>query len=396
MNQKVLETHPHLRFQKIWDITANSRFLLGQCEAYVKAITNSPMLPQDHQRLLHVSLVKGALATTAIEGNTLTEEEVQQISEGKHLPPSKEYQEIEVQNIIDSLNHLFKEVVQENKVSLITPQIIKDFHRMIGKGLGEHFDAIPGQFRRDIRVVGTYRSPDYVYVDDLMEEFCEWLKREFHYVKGQEFSEVIIQAITAHVFLEWIHPFGDGNGRTGRLLEFYILLRGGNPAIASHILSNHYNETRSEYYRQLNKARQNRSLTEFIEYALLGLRDGLVQTLGVIQSSQFRIAWDRFVYDAFEKIKMKNKNVFKRRRKLMLSFPLNRTVQFEEIPIINLEIARMFSSLSERTINRDLAELINMNLLIREKDVFKANTEALRLTGHLPQSRQHTTRAVGT
>jgi len=41
-----------------------------------------------------------------------------------------------------------------------------------------------------------------------------------------------------------IHPFGDSNGRTARLIEFYILLRAGLPDMVSHILSNHYNDTR--------------------------------------------------------------------------------------------------------------------------------------------------------
>lgn len=385
--QTALDGYPHLRFKKIWEITTESWLLLGQCEAYVKAITKSAILPQDHQRLLLVSLRKGALATTAIEGNTLTEEEVEEILKGKHLPPSREYQQIEVQNVIDALNQILQELVEENREALITKQLLKSFHKMIGQNLGQHFDAIPGHFRTDNRVVGAYRAPDHKYVERLMTEFCEWLLKEFHYKDGQRFWECIIQAVVAHVFLEWIHPFGDGNGRTGRLLEFYILLRGGNPDIASHILSNHYNETRPEYYRQLNNGRKNCSLTEFIEYALLGLRDGLVQTLEVVQESQFRIAWDRFVYDAFEKTKMKNRHVFKRRRKLMLTFPLDRAVTAEELPLINVEIARLYGGLSERTILRDAAELIEMRLLIRENGLLRANSQSLMLTGHLPKHR---------
>jgi Fic family protein len=388
MPTPVLRDYPHLRFRKIWEISTKSWLLLGQCEAYVKAITKSAILPEDHGRLLRVSLIKGALATTAIEGNTLTEGEVKEILQGKHLPPSREYQEIEVNNVIDAFNNLLQIVVDDNKDALITTQLLKDFHKMIGQGLGEHFDAIPGRFRTDNRVVGSYRAPDPQYVEQLMKGFSDWLLAEFHYTKGQRFIDVIIQAIVAHVFLEWIHPFGDGNGRTGRLLEFYLLLRGGNPDIASHILSNHYNETRAEYYRQLNSARQTASLTQFIEYALLGLRDGLVQTLEVVQESQFKIAWDRFVYDAFEKTRMKNRFVFKRRRKLMLSFPLNRVVRQSELPTLTVEIARLYGGLSERTIIRDIAEVLKMNLLIRKDGGLMANSKSLMLTGHLPKHRE--------
>jgi Fic family protein len=82
--------------------------------------------------------------------------------------------------------------------------------------------------------------------------------------------------------MEFIHPFGDGNGRTGRLIEFYILLRSGAPIITSHILSNFYNETRPEYYRQFENARKKKDLTEFLQYAVLGYRDGLLQTFDVV------------------------------------------------------------------------------------------------------------------
>jgi hypothetical protein len=119
------------------------------------------------------------------------------------------------------------------------------------------------------------------------------------------------------------------------------------------------------------------------------LRDGLVQTLEVVQESQFKIAWDRFVYDAFEQVKMKNKNVFKRRRKLMLTFPLDGGVTFEELPMINVEVARMYGDLSERTIMRDIAELEKMDLLIRRDGLYEANSRTLMLTGHLPKHRQH-------
>ena len=57
-----------------------------------------------------------------------------------------------------------------------------------------------------------------------------WLPQEFGFAANQQQTflvDAVVQAIVTHVYLEWIHPFGDGNGRTGRLLEFYILLRWG-------------------------------------------------------------------------------------------------------------------------------------------------------------------------
>jgi Fic family protein len=307
--------YSHLVFnRKQWGFTEKSLKLLGQCEAYVLAVNNTPILPHHYKRLMQVALQKGAQATTAIEGNTLSDEEIQKIVEGQKMPPSRQYQEKEVLNIYNALNELLTEIVINDKDCLIEIDLLKRFHTMVGKDLGEHFAAIPGQLRNADVIVGSYRCPDHRDVPLLLEKFCQWLKEEFRFGKNeQSFEEVVIQAIIAHVYIEWIHPFNDGNGRTGRLVEFYILLRGGFPNIASHILSNHYNLTRTEYYRQLEKAKDKNSLTEFIEYALLGLRDGLVNTLNVIQQSQFENTWQKLIYEKFETIReVISNDVFKR------------------------------------------------------------------------------------
>ena len=64
------------------------------------------------------------------------------------------------------------------------------------------------------------------------------------------------------------HPFGDGNGRTGRLLELAILLEAGLPQPVCHLLSNHYNLTRASYYREPDRgSRTSDGIYGFIAYA---------------------------------------------------------------------------------------------------------------------------------
>lgn len=379
MADNYLTKYPHLLFKRNWEITHNINFLLGQIEAFVESISNTPILPSHYQNLLKLSLIKGAQATTAIEGNTLTEEEIEQIQLGGKLPPSKEYQELEVKNILDAFNQLLKEVVHKDITNLITEKLIKEFHILVGKNLGEHLDAIPGEFRMDARYVGPYKCPDYADVPALISRLCDWLLHEFHFDKGQSFSDNIIQSIVTHIYVEWIHPFGDGNGRTGRLMEFYILLRGGIPNIASHILSNHYNQTRSEYYRQLELANRKRDLTSFIEYALVGFRDGLKQTLYTIHESQFLITWQKYVYEEMEKIRGRNTKVFKRRRHLMLDLSLDKTYTLDSIILATPQIARNYGNISKRQLIRDLNELIKVELLFKNKNTYKANTGKLNV-----------------
>lgn len=372
--------YPHLLFRRHWDLSARSFQLLGQCEAYVKAINNTPILPEHYNRLMNVALLKGAQATTAIEGNTLSDEEVQKIIDKQRLPPSKEYQEIEVKNILDAFNELLAELLSNGDGHFISKELLLRFHRMVGKDLGEHFAAIPGKFRNSDVMVGRYRCPDYRDVPDLIEKLCLWLRREFKYREAEQaFSEVVIQAIVTHVYIEWIHPFGDGNGRTGRLVEFYLLLRGGNPDIASHILSNYYNLTRPEYYRQLEKSAETRDLSGFIEYALLGFRDGLEETLKVIQGSQLKNTWKRLIYDKFDEIREKMRSdVFKRQRTLALELPLEKEFTVAMVPTLTIALAAAYSSVSEKTLQRDIEKLVEMDLVRKSGVGFVANIDTLR------------------
>lgn len=370
--------YPHLTFSTQWQLSKETLIMLGQCEAYINVINNTPIMPQYYQQLMTLALLKGAQATTAIEGNTLSDEEIGQLQRGQTLPPSKEYQEIEVKNILFAFNELLKETVYDNKEQLITPELLLRFNKLVGQNLGEHFNASPGKFRNHDVNVGSYRCPDHRDVLTLIGNYCSWLRTQFNYEGGkQQFSDIIIQAVVAHVYLEWIHPFGDGNGRTGRLIEFYVLSRGGNPDITLHLLSNYYNNTRSEYYRQLDKASKTRDLSEFIVYALTGFRDGLVNTLEKIQESQLLSSWQKYVYDQFGTIEGGHTDVFKRQRSLGLEVPIDRKFTRKEIPLLNIKLASQYSGISDKTLKRDLDSLLMHGILIYQDHSYFANISAL-------------------
>lgn len=344
----------------------------------VNAICQIPLKPEQRVRLLNVSLVKGAQATTAIEGNTLTNAEVERVSEGESLPPSKEYQEREVRNILDAMNLILKAVAVDGETQLISVDLIKRFHLHVGTELGEHFDAIPGQFRTDERVVGPYKCPRAQDIQELVECLCEWLRREFGFAtKEHTFAQAVVQAIVTHVYLEWIHPFGDGNGRTGRLLEFYILLRGGNPDIASHILSNHYNETRAAYYRQLDQASKTEDLSAFLKYAIQGYYDGLRGILDTLSENTIQTAWLNLVYSRFAERSYHKKNVYKRRRRLALALPPDRNLTPDEAMMLTPEIAREYATLTARTLLRDIEELKAMGIARVVEGKIQANLALL-------------------
>jgi len=378
-----MQKYEHIPFQKNWLLDEETIFRLGQSDSIIQAISSAPIKPEYRKQLLSVSLRKGARATTAIEGNTLSEEEVARIDAGEKLPPSKEYLEIEVKNVITALNQIRAEVIAENKAFVLSPELIERFNHCVGKDLGEHFQGIPGKFRASGHnvVVGAYRPPPGADVAPLMIRFCDWMKETFRYEEGmQTFTDQVLQAIVAHVYLAMIHPFGDGNGRTARLIEFYILLRAGLPDIASHILSNHYNDTRQEYYRQLDRCVRERDLSDFIKYAVLGFRDGLKSVLDVVQRNLLETSWHKLIYDVLDSKKAagKTRAIVKRRRTLALHFPVDQWQTPEELVDGSGILAREYARLSSTTLMRDLAELGKLELIVKDKDKYKGNIDIMR------------------
>ena len=371
-------TLEHISFKERWTLGEKAVNLLGQCYAYVNAMLNIPIRPDYNQKLHTVSFNKGALATTAIEGNTLTWEDLEQIHRGKNLQPSREYQQKEVENVLEAFGTIYKELIVKKSPHIVSPALIKQFHKMIGRDIGEAFGGNPGQFRRRNVVVGAvYRPPSFEKVEELTAKLCDWLISEFHYDHGQNFDEAVLEAIVAHVYIAWIHPFMDGNGRTARLLEFYLILRAGIPSFASHILSNHYNETRTLYYKQLQQATETGDLSAFIQYALEGFRDGLEQTLSLIHREQKELTWNNYVHEAVEKMQGKSEKTMRRLRQLAYHIPGEKPCNLNEIRILSTGIEEEYRKLTITTLRRDLETLVKEGLLKEEKGKYRAGYELL-------------------
>lgn len=197
-----IHSHHHICFQKRWKLAEQHWLLLGECRALIRAISNTAIRPDFRSHLQKVSLIRGAQATTAIEGNTLTEEDIVALREGRmQLPPSREYLQTEVENVIQGLNAILTELMARESSALITPEFIRRFHRMIGQGIGDAFAATPGEYRRNNVTAGPYRAPHFEHVPALVDRLCEWLRVEFHYGRGQSFADAVIQAIVTHVYI---------------------------------------------------------------------------------------------------------------------------------------------------------------------------------------------------
>lgn len=369
---------PHMSFRRDWRLSEQTIYQLGECHALVETLRYLPLGKDLRQRLLRVSLIKGAMATTAIEGNTLTEEEVQDILNNKsQIQPSRKYQETELKNVIDALNAIFEEVGRKNNVAPVSKELLCSFNHLVGKDLGDFYDGIPGRIRQTGVSVANYHAPDYRYLDEMLDIFTDWLQREFHFSRQEEpdFADSIIEAIVAHVYIAWIHPFCDGNGRTARLTEFYILLRAGLPNICSHILSNFYNSTRSRYYQEIIVATRKRDLSSFIAYAVEGLRDGLKEAMRDVTGYQMFNAWNMLSLTTIEAIP---KVSAERKDRLRCIIKLFSKLEKYTIRAI---VAQLYTvngkAIDERSTARDLKTLLDAGLLQKVDNQFSANLNPL-------------------
>jgi Fic family protein len=288
-------------------------------------------------------------------------------------------------NILSAFNMIQGHLVAGGD-SRLTPDTIQEFNRRVLLGLDLEEGVVPGETRTGPAVVGPYKAAPAVDCDYLLERLCEWLDTGFEPPeKDLAMPWAILKAIMAHLYLVWIHPFGDGNGRTARLMELQILLAAGAPTPATHLLSNHYNLTRADYYRQLHltsRGQQGDPVT-FVQYAARGLVDGLRDQLRRITDRQFADRWEQYIYETFGE-----RRTLADHRRLQLALDLSKEegpTHTSDIRLLTPELAELYAG-TVRTVSRDLNELDDMGLIDRLAGGFVVPRSHIIL-GFLPLAR---------
>lgn len=365
------ESHPWIAFdaRAINEVHPRLWMLLGEARSKCEHLAGAPLKPEIAERFYRVTLIKGAQATTAIEGNTLSEEQVAGILDGSfEAPPSRKYQEIEVRNVLDALTKIGAQV-QRGEYPKLTRDLLCDFNRQVLVGLEDELDdtTVPGELRNHSVVVGRYRGAPAEDCEYLLDRLGDWLEGPDFKAPDRDidFSLMLVRAVLAHLYIAWIHPFGDGNGRTARLVEFVILARSGKvPLPAAHLLSNHYNLTRDRYYRELDKAsKSGGDITSFIAYAIEGFVDGIRSQIEEVRTQQLSVAWINFVHEVMSRFPTGKAG--DRQRELVLALPFDRAVPRLELTSLTPRLARQYAQAGPRTLSRDLNRIESAGLITR-------------------------------
>jgi Fic family protein len=216
--------------------------------------------------------IRNAHSSTAIEGNPLTLEQVRAIEEGREIPATAQRPRREVANYFAGLRFVEKNAQRR---AIGHAEVLK-LHRIMA---GEVMDqGTAGQYRT-IRVkVGSYVAPPPERVQPMMSQLLEWWNKQ-----AAEISPILTSAIVHHQF-ETIHPFADGNGRTGRMLSLWEHYRRGFDNHHIFSIDEFYWEDRPRYYAALEKVRrESDDLTSWLEYSAEGLRRTLERVWTRIQ-----------------------------------------------------------------------------------------------------------------
>ena len=360
-----------------WDFTASCDEaeiypLLVRARTLFDAVSAIPLLPKWRSRLQTEILARSIHGTASIEGNPLTQEEVaEELSETNRPMKSSSDAEKEIGNLCRLYERL---KVVERPEEPLNEKLVRSFHATITDGLAFE-DNIPGQYRNSPVIVGdadhggVYKPPkERADVIQLMTCFSEWLNGE----DMQQFDPML-RAACAHYYLVRIHPFRDGNGRTARFAEAYILSRAGMQLIAP-LLSNYYCLHKDDYFCVISETAKKKEMTPFFRFMLTAAYESLKNVQKEILPSIDFLLMRELAAALREK-----KKITERQKSLL-------DVMLTSVPSVTLDelyahpaLRGYYAGVSRVTARRDLAKLSGMNVLTPVDDRMIINFNILKI-----------------
>ncbi len=250
----------------------DAAFLLGKLDGA------SNLLP-DVGLFLYMFIRKEAVLSSMIEGtqSSLSDLLLFELKERPGVPVDDVQ---EVSNYVDAMNHGLKRLNEGFPISL---RLIREIHaKLLSNGRGS--DRNPGEFRHSQNWIGGTRPGNAFFVPPPPEEAekCMWKLEEFLH---DESIPLLIKVALMHVQFETIHPFLDGNGRTGRLLITLLLCDGGMLKLPLLYLSYYFKSYRQYYYDLLNSTRENGDWERWLDFFL----DAIIETAKESNSVIFKL-----------------------------------------------------------------------------------------------------------
>lgn len=252
-----------MAYQPPFTITTDILNLVAQISQQVGELNASQL--NASPQLRKQNRIKTITGTLAIEGNSLTEEQITAIVEGKPVLGS-----------VRELAEVKGAIAAYDALPAFTPSAIDDLLTAHGLMLSDIL-VNAGEFRS--KGVGIHKggvvhhvAPPAHQVSGLMADLIQWLK--------QTKDHPLIASCVFHYEFEFIHPFADGNGRMGRLWQTLILSK-WHPLFLSLPLESVIKDHQQAYYYALEQADNQADSTPFIHFMLSVIQQTLAQNASV-------------------------------------------------------------------------------------------------------------------
>lgn len=227
--------------------------------------------PKVFFQLKHIFHTLESIGSARIEGNntTIAEYIETKLTETKKVPPGIK----EIQNIEKAMAFIEDNVKEHS----INRAFVSEMHKMVVDGLlpppeGEG-DHTPGEYRKsNLKIYNSsHKPPEFLKVEDYMSELLDFVNKS----DGQKYD--LLKAAIAHHRFVWVHPFGNGNGRTVRLFTYAMLVKTGFNVNVGRIINPTavFCSNRNDYYANLSKADEgtDEGVLKWAEYVLKGLKE---------------------------------------------------------------------------------------------------------------------------
>jgi Fic family protein len=255
-----------------------------------EVILKSYLIPRWEVSLRREALIRATHASTAIEGNPLTLEEVSNLAQGRKVTATRKAK----QEVLNYLTVLEK-IDQFQKEGVITEHSILTIHKALTRETLDNLDW-EGTYRKIQVVVGNRITGEVIFtppppedVPRAMANFIPWLNSKSAF----DLHPVLVAGISHYEFVR-IHPFVDGNGRTARALATLILYLRGFDIKRFFALDDYYDSDRPAYYAALQSVDQETlDLTGWLEY----FTDGVLLSLSKVKERVLQLSLEKHKID---------------------------------------------------------------------------------------------------
>lgn len=256
-----IPSNDSLEVKAVWQSLAEAHRHLAELKGLCESLPNSAIL-------LDTLSIQEAKDSSEIENIITTHDELYAYEQSGSASPAAK----EVQNYVAALKVGFHDVLESGLIRLDTILRVQEAVEQNSAG----FRKVPGTVLKNQTTGATVYEPpqDAVLIEKLMTDMVA-------FIHADDGLDPLLRMAIAHHQFESIHPFYDGNGRTGRILNLLILQREGLLDLPVLYLSRYITSTKGQYYQLLQSTRETRNWVEWCVY--------IVKSVAITAKSEIKL-----------------------------------------------------------------------------------------------------------